>query len=536
MRSVVGEVRIGLKLRKEMLQKLKNQVQLYLGKETSSLRRYALPYKKDIERARWTISSPQQMVDALLSSDVVLGGDFHAFAQAQRSHLRLLRALAAKKNIVLALECIPSRSQKALDHFLQGRIGEADFLKKVGWHSNWGFPWEQYKPLLELVKKNKGRCVALNQVKNSKSYKSLMERDIHAAHILAKAIKNKKDDELVYVLFGDLHIARAHLQKQIKKKASAAVVSAVYLNPEKLYFQFYKKNQEHKSSIVQFSKREFCLIESPPWVKWQSYLIYLNQNYDQFIDDDDSIDYSEHVHSLVKIIAADFNMTVDDTSTIYSFNDLDFIDILGGRLDKKEFHLVKACVGNDLSFFIPTKNVAFLARGTVNYSAHLAGLLVHAIASRRKRWVLPGVKNFERLIWQEAVAFFLSKLINPNRKAVRLDDLKKQLAAFSPDDKGEEALRLALDQKMQDLLIVYGHADSSRMRTRQSVKKETTYLRAAKILGAMMGEKLYAGYKAGHLSKQRVRKYLEYPLEAPEFYDFYVQALKTVDTIELEPS
>lgn len=519
-----------------MLQKLKNQVQLYLGKESSSLRRYALPYKKDIERTRWTPSSQQQMVATLMQSDVVLGGDFHAFAQAQRSHLRLLRALAAKKTIVLALECVPSSRQRVLDKYMRGELSEVDFLKKVRWQADWGFPWEQYRPLLEVIKQRNGRCVALNQIENSRSYQSLVARDRHAARLLAPVLRSKGNEELVYVVFGDLHIAREHLQKQIKKKMPKAVISSVYLNPEKLYFQFYKKNQEHKSPVVKFSKREFCLIESPPWVKWQSYLMFLNQNYDRFIDDDQAVDYSDHVHSLVNIIATDFDVSIDDTSTICSFNDLDFVDILEERLDKHSFDLVKACVSNDLSFYIPEKKIAFLARGTVNYSAHLAGLIVHAICSGRKHWILPETKKFERLIWQEAVAFFLSKLINPNRKAIRLDDLKKQLEAFSPDDKGEEALRLALDQKMQDLLIVYGHSSSSQSRTREVVKKNTTYLRAAKILGAMMGEKLFAGYKAGHLSKQDMRKYLEYPVEAAKFYDFYVQTLKTVDKIELEPS
>ncbi len=536
----MGELRIGLKLRKEMLQKLKSQVRLYLGNESSSLRRYALPYKKDIERTRWSITDNQKMMEALEASDMVLGGDFHAFAQAQRSHLRLLRALGKKKEIVLAMECVPSNKQKVLDSYMNSSITESMFLKKVGWNKNWGFPWEQYKPLFELIKKNKGRCIALNQVKNSKSYQTLVARDRHAAAILARELSknliNKNDNRLIYVLFGDLHIARDHLQKQILKKIKGARVSTVFLNPEKLYFQFYRKNQEHRSPVVQFSKNEFCLIESPPWVKWQSYLIYLNQNYDQFIDDDGGVDYSEHVHALIKIIGADFELALDDSSSVYSFNDLDFVDILEERLDAKSFELVKACVRNDLSFYIPSTNSAFLARGTVNYTAHLAGLIVHSVYSRRKNWILPEASNFERLIWQEAVAFFLSKLINPNRKAVRLDDLKKQLEAFSPDDKGEEALRLALDQKMQDLLIVYGHTQSSETRKRKLVKKDTTFLRASKILGAMMGEKLFAGYKAGHLSKADVRKYLEYPVESSEFYEFYIQTLKTVDKIELEPS
>lgn len=529
----MSESPIGFKLRKQMLQKLKIQVQLYLGQESSSLRRYALPYKKDIERSKWTKSSNTEMLDTLKGCDIVLGGDFHAFSQAQRSHLRVLRSLSETRKIILALECIPSSKQRTLDAYMSGKLSDKDFLQKVGWFTHWGFPWEQYKPLFEYIKSVGGKCIAVNQIPKSQSYKSLVARDKHAADVVAKVYKKKKSDELIYVMFGDLHIARNHLQKQLKKRLPKTKVATVFLNPEKLYFQFYKKNQDHQSSIVKFSAREFCLLESPPWVKWQSYLIYLNQNYDQFIDDDDSVDYSEHVQSLVHIICADFDISFPEPLTVYSFHNLDFLDILEERLSAELFKNIQLCVSNDLSFYLPKQKKAFLARATVNYSAHLAGLIVHAHVSAKKEWITVQDSHFEIMIWREAVAFFLSKVINPKRKAIRLDDLKKQLAAFSPQDKGEEALKLALDQKMSDLLLVYG-AEETKGKKRV-VKESISYLRAAKILGAMLGEKLFNGYRAGHLSKVEIKNLLEFPLESKDFYNFYIQTLKRVDKIDLEP-
>jgi hypothetical protein len=534
MKVSLTEQRVGLKLRKNMLQKLKNQVMLYLGKETSSLRRYALPYKKDIERSRWKISSGKEVADALADSDVILGGDFHAFAQAQRSHLRLLRELAVHKKIILALECVPSTKQRVLDAYMQNKIGEDEFLKKIMWNKFWGFPWSQYKPLFELVKATGGRCLAVNSVQSSRSLKSLNARDKHAADRVVEAVKHKESNEAVYVLFGDLHIAREHLQKWIKKRLPKVKLTTVYLNPEKLYFQLYKKNQDHATTVVRFSQGEFCLIESPPWVKWQSYLIYLNEYYDESLDDDGNVDYSEHVLSLVHIIASDLSISVDDNLTVYSFNDLDFMDILEERLSVQDFASLKERVSNDISCYIPQLKMAFLARGTVNYSAHLAGLAVHAKASGQEKLLLPSDVSFEVLIWQEAIGFCLSKMINPNRKSMRIDDLKKQLQAFSPDDKGEQALRLALDQKMQDLLVVYGNPTNISARRVRKSKESITYLKAAKILGAMMGEKIYVAYRTGHLSKDKVKAYIQQPVDAQNFYDFYTQVLKTIDKIELE--
>lgn len=536
LRVTLGEHKIGLKLRKEMLQKLKNQVQLYLGKEPQSLRRYALPYKKDIERARWKPSNLKDMLQVLKNSDIVLGGDFHAFVQAQRAHLRLLRALATERKLVLALECIPAKYQKWLDAFMQDKISEEEFLKKIQWSKNWGFSWEQYRSFFELVKKNHGRCIALNSIRDSRSYKNLVARDKFASQILSQACKEKQKEELIYVIFGDLHIAREHLPKQIKKQLPKVNLATVYLNPEKLYFQFFKKNQEHVSSVIQFSKNEFCLLESPPWVKWQSYLIHLNHSYDQFIEDDGGIDYSEHVESLVRIVCAELRLQITKTVAVHSFNNLDFIDILIERMPEKKIKILQNCVGSDISFYLPKERIAFLARGTVNYSAHLAGLIVHAHMARTHIWSIAEKSTFEVLIWQEAMGFFLSKWINPNRKSMQLDDLKKQLAAFSFKDRGEQALKLALDQKMRDLMLIYSNEVGRETIINPLQQDPTLYLRAAKILGAMFGEKIFAGYKSGHLSKPQIEDILKYPLESSDFYNFYIQTLRTVDKIDMERS
>lgn len=530
----MSELHIGLKLRKEMLQKLKNQVRLYLGEEPASLRRYAAPYKKNIERSRWNLCTSDQLVQILSTSDIVFGGDFHAFAQSQRAHLRLLRQLSKTHKIIFAVECVPSRHQKHLDQYMAGKMAEQQFLKKISWDKQWGFPWSQYKPLFDWIKERGGRCVALNKIQSSKSYRSLIERDVHAAQILSKELKTKKGEELIYVLFGDLHVSSRHLPLQVKKRHRGVKVSQVYLNPEKLYFQLYKKNQIHGSAVVQFTKNEFCLIESPPWVKWQSYLMYLNQNYDQFIDDDGAIDYTEHVHALTQMMCADLGFKIKSSFSVRSFDDLDFMELIKEQSPASVFERVSLSVQNDLNFYMPEKRLAFLARGTVNYSAHLAGLIVHSIVSRCRGLAHPSEKSFEVLIWQETVAFFLSKLINPNRKPTSMDDIKKQLAAFSPQDRGEDSLKLALDQKMHDLISVYSAVPNA-PRHRFAQQQAVTYLRAAKLLGAMMGDKLFTGYRTGLLSQKHLHELITYNTDQDDFHHFYIQILKTVDRIDMEP-
>jgi hypothetical protein len=525
--------REGMRLRQEILKRLKTQVQLYLGKEPSDLRRYALAYKKSIERQRWKASSKTELYQNLLKVDVVFGGDFHAFAQSQKVHLRALREITNTRKVILALECVESKHQKVVDRYVTGRMTEEAFLNRVGWNKSWGFPWAQYKPLFDIVKKNGGRCLALNFRGEKRSGTLLGKRDRHAAQLIAEAQNSKKHNELIYVVYGDLHIAKEHLPALTLKAAKRAVKYVIlYLNPEKIYFQLAQQNLEHKINVIKFSKNEYCLVESPPWVKWQSYLLFLEENIDQEIPSDHSqLDYTEHVGELLKVISGDLKIPFEFDSTVHSFYDKDFMDILQEKIGKKEYSFIKKMVASDLSFFYPAQKAAFLSRSTVNHAAHLAAKILHSRLSMRKNIIYSLPTEFPVLIWIEALAFALSKMINPHRKAFSLGDLKKQLAAFSPKDQGEEALKIALDQKMKDLILVYGSSIPQGEDFRP--KDLISYYKAAKILGGMLGESIFVSFRAGRLSRAKLLKWLKWPIEKGDFNIFYVQVLKELDKMDL---
>lgn len=84
-----------LQERKDILQKIKDQVRLYLGDESPDIQTYGHSYKTDLS-GPWSRSNWQDVFVAIEQVSLVFGGDFHPFVQAQRSHLRILRKLAAK--------------------------------------------------------------------------------------------------------------------------------------------------------------------------------------------------------------------------------------------------------------------------------------------------------------------------------------------------------------------------------------------------------------------------------------------------------
>lgn len=520
-------------IRWDILQKLKRQVRMYLGEEPSGLRRYALAYKKDIERSRWRPSSLEAVLRSMQKTQLIYGGDFHAFAQAQRVHLRFLRELFRDHSVVVALECVESRHQKSLDQFVLGQLSESAFLKKINWQKNWGFPWEHYKPLFDLIRQQKARCVALN-VKEKSTYTGLKNRDAHASRLIAKTALSLQNKEKLYVLFGDLHIAKKHLPELVKKRIKKKVSTlTLFLNPEKLYFQIYKKNLENQINVVQFNRSEFCLLESPPWVKWQSYLLFLEESTDELLGED-SLDYSEHLQSLLQILSMDLAIQKDIDFSVSSFRDHDFLEIWNEVLQKDNFFVAKKFIENDMNFFDPQTRRAYLARGTVNYAAQLAGHVFHAKLCGLNDVLKQFPRDFEKRIWVDAVAFFLSKLINPHRKPPTMNDLKKRLAAFSPEDRGEIVLKLALDQKMRELLLSYNKELSTSTADASLGHDDiVAYSGASQILGSMLGEKMYHLYKTGRLSREQIASWLHQPVVQVHFQKFYVQVLKEIDKLEL---
>lgn len=521
----------GLELRQDVFGKIKRQVRLYLGEEPADLHQYGLAYKDLVERDNWSTSDRKELVTQILESDVVYGGDFHSYSQAQRTHLRLLREITAKRPVVLALECVPSQYQEYLEQWVSGTITTEQFLGLVTWQENWGFDWVHYFALMKVVKENGGRCVGLNLLGETRSARRLEERDEHASQIVSRLIDQKAQEDLVYVLYGDLHLA--YIPGLVKKECPQAKSVSVYLNPEKVYFELAEKKGLLEGAVVKYSKEEFCLLESPPWVKWQSYLLYLEENIDHMLDEEDEsyADYAEHIESLINIICADVDVEISKERTVYSFADEHFEELLEEKYEAPFVQHVAQRVKHDISFYDPEKKLAYLSRGTVNYAADLSGFIVHSEMSQQKQILLSTDKDFLALVWRYTVAFFLSKLINPHRKSMNLNDLKKQLQVFS-DSANTEPLRLALDQKFFELQKVYGGAQGDHGLS-QKPQDPMSYIKAAKILGDEHGGRWFRLYRLGHLPLSDLVSWMKMSCETPDFLDFYYKILKKIDHLEL---
>ncbi|MEZ0391716.1 MAG: ChaN family lipoprotein [Pseudobdellovibrionaceae bacterium] len=522
--SSTSSSRSWIRLRQDLFEQVQSHVEALLGERSAGLSRYQREYEKELRKA-WKVSSKEALVEAIQKAQVIWMGDFHALQQSQKAQLRVLKALPNPKNVILGLECIEASQQKSLERFLQGKLSERDFLKAVEWKKNWGFPWEYYRPLFRWAQKNKVPVFGLNLKTKDRNAKALKERDQFAGQKILE-IARQHPGHQIFVSFGDLHIAERHLPAVVKKSWPDCQFLSIYQNSERIYFQLLKKEIEHQVDVVKLSSHQFCLMSVPPWVKWQNYLLYLEEHYDQSFDDE--LDLTDHVANYMKFIGEDLGIPVRvDHFTLASANDRQGWVQLQSGLSDKNLELIENWIESGRSFFVPESGVAYLGRNTVNSAAQLAMAIVFAGYSQQKKTPLRLPQDFLRLIWLEAIQYFGSKLINPKRKTDTLADIKASLSARNPSDQGKEAMRLALSQKMLELLHLSG---AKKEREALRPKKKKAYPEAARILGGILGEKLYLAYRKKLLSKSSLLTLLKKPLDSEEFSNIYWEIIEVIES------
>lgn len=505
--------------RKRLLKKIKAQVMNRLGAPSPSLKAYAKKFAFEF-KGRWTAVSPNEFEKTLMKSEIIFGSDFHAHSQSQRAHVRLLRHLPEKAQVVLALECLAIEDQLFIDQFQNDELSEAQFLKQIDWARNWGFPWENYRPLFALAKRRKWRVVGLGRQKYREG--SLSKRDGQMAADIQRL--RQENLGLIYVLVGELHLASSHLPRLCERLMPNLRSIIIHQDVEELYFKLLERERDHQVEILR-SGRRYCLMVSPPWVKWQSYLSFLEQTYDRELDEDQpQLDQTDHIENLIHLLARDFDLELD-TSDLQVFTPESdrTLRSLKKNLPKATWSVLEYHLTGNRSFLIPKSGLVYLSSPTLNRAAGMAGEYIHAKLSKRQEIFWHRMDSFEPLIWKEAVAFFFSKWINPKRKPESMNTIKMQLSVLSPKDRGREAMALALEQRMSD--VVWVREGRRRKRFKRS-RNSIVIIEAARILGSILGEALFTKVRAGEIKPKELIDWMQFPLEDSDFIEFYLRLLK----------
>lgn len=544
-----------LEVRKNLYKKAHQEVLYRLGVDSAGFRAYEAQYRKEFQD--WQIASKEELFTAIKGAQLLLLADFHALHQSQRAQLRILRNLPERQNIYLAVEFLFEEDQTIIDAYMLDQISEREFLEKTRWQERWGFPFHNYKVLLDWAKKRNIIVRGLNKYLTSTSASTLTIRDEFAADIISDLVLSDPDS-LTVVIYGDLHLASAHIPDCLSQRLGTSIFEKtvrVFQNSEEIYFDIAQQGLELKTDLVSLDARSFCLLNIPPWVKWQSYLMFLDNTsgpaiaISEKIDfDDDSeededgyeggeADVADQVSDFVKILASDLDRPCDlDRLSVYSSQSENFFELLVDFYDESSVRWIEQLIQQDVSFYLPEAQCGYLARLSVNHGASLAAHYFGYGGGVYGKLLIPEKKTFLQMILQESLIYFGSKLINPKRKTPTLQDLQLALLAQNQIDVVHSAMKIALAQKLSEMMSLRGVRVPAVESQELSLEGQNhlIYFLAARFLGGMLGEKLHWGYRHQEISNAEVLDWLTRVFQASSLSsDEYFKIVEVIDKVIL---
>jgi hypothetical protein len=510
-----------IRIQRDLYQKMQSAQEDLLGDLSPQLQRYYREYQKDF-RAYQQLSTPRELLLATLRSHLVLIGDYHTLAQAQRTVIRLLREgvrilQRRDRPAILALEMLRPKDNETVEMYLSGRISEKTFLKKIAFHETWGFHWPHYRELFAFCRQYKVKIVGIN-LKAKRRVPLLKERDLFAAEVLAD-ITASNPRALVFVLVGDLHLGSQHLPKllsrELKSRKLERKTLVIHQNNDQFYWKLVDSGLEQFVDVVRIKKDVYCVLNTPPWIKLQNHAKWTeSQTQMSFRSEKQNeeilfseIDLTDDIFDLIQMLRRILHLpakSVDSGFQDYevhgpTLGSLKRTLIASGSYTKNEVAFLEDLLKMEGCLYLASGNYFILSSLNLNHCSLLAAkYLHHKISGQEERFWSP-TRDFYRLVWVECLGYLGSKLINPKRKCdgprdyrtlVRMRDPRTKAARFLLKHLESECGKFSPKQSLTDM---------------QKLSRLDAWI-AAKGLGEILGEGFYQGLVEGRVNRQQVRR------------------------------
>ncbi|MBW4521964.1 MAG: ChaN family lipoprotein [Scytolyngbya sp. HA4215-MV1] len=106
---------------------------------------------------------PDIVLQQLAQANVVYLGETHDSLADHQAQLAIIQALHQRHpQLAIALEMFQRPYQAVLDRYLAGKLTETELQQQSQYEKRWGFPWENYAPILRYAKTYQIPLVALN--------------------------------------------------------------------------------------------------------------------------------------------------------------------------------------------------------------------------------------------------------------------------------------------------------------------------------------------------------------------------------------
>ncbi|HWY20336.1 MAG TPA: ChaN family lipoprotein [Candidatus Acidoferrum sp.] len=268
------------------------------AQDSHSRRKYLREFNQAF-RSYDSVLDSQQMQNALHAADVVLIGDYHALPVAQRYAASLLeqRALAGDRPVVLGVETIFARDQHILEEWWRREIDESELRQRIRFDLDWGYDWTPFHELL-VAARDHGEAIFGLDCMPRESLRKIGARDRHAAAKLAE-IRERHPEAVIFVLFGESHLAPEHLPRVLHQQMPGAQVLTVLQNVDALYWHAAGERAD-KVEAVRVNENVLCVFNATPLEKYESYRLCL----DQWSRCDSGPDFAPTIYNLIDSLAS----------------------------------------------------------------------------------------------------------------------------------------------------------------------------------------------------------------------------------------
>jgi hypothetical protein len=480
------------------------------AQDSHSRRKYLREFNQAFQSYDSLLDS-EQIQNALRAADIVLIGDYHALPAAQRHASSLIeqRALLGDRPVVLGVETIFARDQHILDEWWRREIEENELRQRIRFDLDWGYDWSPFYELLVTARDHAEALYGLDCMPRE-SLRKIGARDRHAAAKIAE-IRERHPNAVIFVLFGESHLAPGHLPRALQQQVPGAKTLTVLQNIDALYWRAAGE-QADKVEAVRVNDDVMCVFSATPLEKYESYRLFL----DQWSRCDDGPDFAPTIYNLIDSLARflEINRYSPHNGTQPKFL-IDMLpEVYGGSCDgmlhrvllrkgvsERDREAMLAQVEERGSAYLPQVNAFYVHEFQMMHAAEDATRFLHQACQGLPQRLNGGVTDAEHRngngerrnptdifyarVIEHAVAYFGSRVLYPARPAP--DALESPLSRAACEKAAQAAVR----------------ADEGKLES------------AAQQWGYLIGSQIYDAYLAGKVAPRALRRLFLVHLDQP---------------------
>jgi hypothetical protein len=516
-------------------------------------------YLKDFSaayRSYQCVLQANQVQEAVGSADLALIGDYHALPACQRFAAALLeqRAMAGDRPVVLGVETIFARDQHILDEWWRREIDESELRERMRFQLDWGYDWEPFYELLVTAREHGDAIYGLDCMPRE-DLRKIGARDRHAAEKIAE-IRQRHPSAAILVLFGESHLAPAHLPREVQAVLPEERVLTVLQNVDALYWRAAGERHD-RVEAVRVAEDVICVFNATPLEKYENYRLCLDR---WKREESDTPDLGPTVYNLIDGLVrflginrySPHNTTqpkflVDLLPEVYYRSSDGLLRRLLSRkgVSDEEREAMLQRVEERGCAYVPQVNAFYMQDFQMLHASEEATRFLHhacrglpaRVTAREEASDEPADFFYGRAI-ENALAYFGSRVLYPARPAVRESDLRDLSEATREDVERQTGLGFAESMRAIDFLLLHRlletdvtQCDRVRGSLDEGIRSSgAKFEYVTRQSGYLLGCDLYEGYLEGRVTPGFVRglflMHIEEPGMAREAYFTLVQRLR----------